>query len=131
MRRSRFAFMRRLLLASATVSSAACTSTRVERGPVHESLPSSGRNGEVRLSLKNGEQIQMYRPVIEGDSVIGSSAPESNDPQFRVAVAKGDILSVAVRKGNAFKTVLAVTAGVYGAVLLIALVACATYASSV
>lgn len=129
MRRLRFASMRRLLLTSATATTAACTTTRVERGPVRESLPSPGRNGEVRLSLRTGDEIHLFHPRIEGDSVLGWSVPDSEATEYRVAVAKADVIAVAVRKGNAFKTVLAVTAGVYGAALLIGLLACASLAS--
>lgn len=130
MRQSRIVAVRHLLLAAAAATTSACTSTRVEQGPVRASLPSTGRNGEVRITMKNGIQMLVYHPRIEGDSVYGWSAPDSQAPEFRVALAKADVLSVAVRKGNAFKTVLAVTAGVYGAALIIALVACASYASA-
>jgi len=130
MRRSRLAAARRLLLTSATATTAACTSTRVERGPVREPLPAPGRNGEVRLTLTTGEEIHLFRPRIEGDSILGWSAPNGEAPEFRVAVAKADVSAVAVRKGNVFKTVLAITAGVYGATLIIGLVLCASLFSA-
>ena len=113
-------FIRRLLLTSAMATTTACMSTRVERGPVHESLPSPGRNGEVRLTLKTGAEFRLFHMRIEGDSVLGWTSPQGEAPEFRVAVAKADVLEVAVRKDNAFKTILAVTAGVYGAALIIA-----------
>lgn len=130
MRRSRLASLRRLLLTSATATTAACTTTRVERGPVSETLPSPGRNGEVRLTLKTGEEIHLFHPRIEGDSVLGWSSPYSEAPEFRVAVSKAEVSAVAVRKGNVFKTVLAVTAGVYGAALIIGLALCASLYSA-
>ncbi len=130
MGRPRLAVLRQLLLASATAVASACVSTRVERGPVRASLPSNGRNGEIRLSLKDGTQVNLFHPRIDGDSVVGWSVPDSDAPEFRVAVAKDDVSSVAVRQGDAFKTVLAVTAGTFAFLFIVVAVSCASLASN-
>ncbi len=130
MRRPRYAVLRRLMLASTAAVASACTTTRVERGPVRVALPATGRKGEIRLSVKNGPDVHLFYPRLEGDSVLGWSVPDSDAPRYRVAVAKDDVTSVAVRRGNTFKTVLAVTAGTYAALGLIALTVCASSTTS-
>ena len=130
MRRPRLASLRHLLLTSAAAAASACASTHVERGPVRSSLPTSGRNGELRLSLRNGTEVHLFHPRIEGDSVLGWSVPNSEAPEYRVAVAKDDVLSVAVRKGDTFKTVLAVTAGSFAFLVIITVVSCASATST-
>lgn len=131
MRSSRLAILRQLLLASATTVATACVSTRVENGPVRASLPSNGRNGEVRLTLKNGTQVKLFHPRIDGDSVIGWSVASSEASEYRLAVAKDEVASVAVRHGDTFKTVLAVVGGTVAFTFIVALAACASLASTV
>ncbi len=131
MRRFRLATLRQLLLASAATVATACVSTRVENGPVRASLPSNGRNGEVRLTLKNGTEVKLFHPRIDGDSIVGWSVASSEAPEYRVGVAKDEVSSVAVRQGDTFKTVLAVVGGTLAFTFIVALAACASLASSV
>lgn len=131
MRRPGIAALRYLLLASASAVAGACATTRYEGGPVRETLPSSsGRDGEIRLAMKDGSEVHLFDARIVGDSVVGSSLLHSDAAEYRVAVAKDDVVAVAVRKGDTFKTVLAVAGGAFAAVFIVAAITCLSYVAA-
>lgn len=129
MRRTVPANLRRIALTSASAVLSACSSMRVQPAPVPEPLP-KGKDDLIRLSLRNGDIVFMFDAKVVGDSVVGMDRRASPDSAQRVAVAKADIDAVAVKKGDAFKTVLAVIGGTFAAVTFIGLVACASLIAS-
>lgn len=109
---------RHLVWTSAVVS--ACTTTRVQTAPVPEQLR-TGRQAEVRLSLRSGEVVTMFTPAVIGDSIIGFARPASTQPSPRLAVARADVQSVAATELSVGKTIAAsVVGGLASLTLLVA-----------
>jgi hypothetical protein len=83
---------------AAVVLSAACSTWRVQPvGP--EQLIAERRPAEVRLSRADGSRLVLYRPIVRNDSVVGQAARDS------AGVPVSDVSAVAVRRGDALKTV--------------------------
>ncbi len=118
-----------LLLGSAAVAAPGCTSVRVEQGPVRSSLP-DGKNGEIRLSLLDGRVVYMYDAQVVGDSIVGMDRPAGRANAERLAVRADEVNAVAVRRGDAFKTVLAVVGGAIAVLSFVVLLACVSLASN-
>ncbi len=119
--------IRGLLLTSSVAT--ACTSMRVQTAPVPDPLP-TGRKGEIRLSLRSGANGYLYDARIAGDSIVGFDRPSKDSQAERVAFLTADVTAVAVRKGDAFKTVIAVAAGTVAVFTFILLAACASLLSA-
>ena len=128
MRRIVPANLRRIALTSASALLSACSSMRVHTAPIPEPLPKSNDN-VIRLSMRNGNVVYLFDAKVVGDSVIGFDRRSTLESAQRVAVAKADIDAVAVKRGDAFKTVLAVVGGTLAALTFISLVACASLLS--
>ncbi len=92
---------------------AACTSYRVESAPapmvVAEKRPKS-----VLLTLRSDREVELFGPVVVGDSLRGHDTAES---VLRRTVALADIQTIRTRRFNPVKTFLMV-AGVAAGVLL-------------
>jgi hypothetical protein len=103
--------MRRKVAALIALTTTACTSWHVQRGPTPSSIEAeSGSHGAVRLMLKSGSFADIYNPQIIGDSVVGMSAPATAQTRERVAFATADVQSVATKQVSIGRTVLALAA---------------------
>jgi hypothetical protein len=99
---------------------AACTSYRVESAPapmvVAEKRPKS-----VLLTLRSDREVELFGPVVVGDSLRGHDTPES---VLRRTVALADIQTIRTRRFNPAKSllfVLAIGGGVVAYELLMSL----------
>lgn len=85
---------------------AACTSYRVETAPapmvVAEKRPKS-----VLLTLRSDREVELFGPVVVGDSIRGHDTPES---VLRRTVALADIQTIRIRRFNPAKSLLFVLA---------------------
>lgn len=119
----------RFLLGSAAATAPACTSLRVEQTQAQRPLP-EGRDGQIRLSLRSGAVLYMFDAKIVGDSIVGFDRPASRTNAERLAVRADEVEAVAVRKGDAFKTVLAVVGGTIAVLSMVLLAACISLSNS-
>jgi hypothetical protein len=119
----------RLLLGTAAATAPACTSLRVQQGQARAPLP-EGKDGQLRLSLRSGAVLYMYDAQIVGDSIVGFDRPASRTNAARLAVRTDEVDAVAVRKGDAFKTVLAVVGGTIAVLSMVLLAACLSLSNS-
>ena len=103
--------MRRKVTALIALTTTACTSWHVQRGPAPSAIEAeSGAPGAVRLTFWSGSFADVYNPQIVGDSIIGMSAPASAVTRERVAFATADVQSVSTKQVSIGKTVVALAA---------------------
>lgn len=89
-----------ILIAMLCLTIAGCHSWQVQGGPA---LAAADSTKAVRVTLKSGAVIDLTAPHVYGDSVVGISRISGQ----RIAFAAADVQSVAVRRVNAGRTVLA------------------------
>lgn len=90
----------------------ACTSYRVQTAPLPEVLAERSPRS-VLLTLTADRQVELFDPVVSGDTVRGNLTSASVD---RRSVSLRDVRTVAVRQFNLGKSLLAVLAAVGGVV---------------
>jgi hypothetical protein len=103
--------MRRKVTALIALTTTACTSWHVQRGPAPSAIEAkSGSHGAVRLMLKSGSFADLYDVQVVGDSIVGMSGPATTTTRERVAFATADVESVATKQVAIGRTVLALAA---------------------
>ncbi len=95
----------RVIPALALIVLSACYSWKVESAPLPELLAGPEPPEVVRVTLPGDFQMEIARPRIEGDSLIGIIPGSAS---FRRSVASSTIGGVATRRFNAGRTALAV-----------------------
>lgn len=101
-----------LLLALLVPAAQACTSYRVETLPVPMVL-AEREPKSVRVILRSNREVELFGPVIVGDSLRGHETAESVQ---RRTVALADIQTISTRRFNPGKSALFVV-GIVGGVL--------------
>ena len=121
-------FIRSLLLPFATVlwlGLSACTSWKEINPPVEPALATE-RPSEVRVTLADGNEIQLSSPVIRSDSLKWLKLAGTGEEQpVWGSVALSDVQAIEVKQSDAVKTTLLVVGVGVLAVLGIAAVAAA------
>ena len=98
---------------------AACTAWHTQSATPQQVVAKQPKN--IRIVRQDGSTIQMYQPLINGDTVEGlKEAPRGDRLTQRVAVALVDVKSVQVESPDAGLTILAGAAGV---VLVVGMIA--------
>ena len=110
--------MRRKLTALITLTTTACASWQVQRGPTPSVVQAAG-DKSIRVELASGARVDIYQPRLEGDSIVGMNGPEVQKDRMHVAVATSDVVRISQLKFNKLQTVLAVTAITVAALAII------------
>jgi hypothetical protein len=117
-----------LMLLAMTAS--ACTTWRVERGPLP--APLNGRTlQQIRILTRDRDTVIVYAARLQGDSIVGLSLPPDDDATQRIAVATGEVAQVQYRAGTIWKTIYTATATVVITTLLVTLALAAICAGAV
>jgi hypothetical protein len=95
----------------------ACTTMRVQHAPPAVTVGTK-QPDKARLRLADGTSLDVYQPMLNGDSIVGFRKEERVQPRERVAVATADVVSVSVPKISTGRTILAVTAAVLGVAII-------------
>jgi hypothetical protein len=98
---------------------ASCTTWKIQPESA-VSVVENKRPSQVRLNLRNGTQVEMFRPVIEKDQVVGSSEAPRFGRTYNISVPVADVVSIELSSVHAGKT--------FGAVVLVGLSALAVAA---
>jgi hypothetical protein len=105
--RSPFIATRRLTaLAMTALLLGGCSTWRMQGQAPATVVSSSKKPPDVRVTLQDGRKVEIYRAVVQGDSLVGVG-PDSPSP--RIAVALSDIHTLEVRTHEGGKTALLVT----------------------
>lgn len=101
----------------------ACTSWRAYQDPVPAAFAGEPPP-EVRLTLRDGQRVELHGPVLRGDSLLGLEligVPDREGPgrQRRVAVALDQVTKLETRQGNNAAVVLVMMPVVLGATYLV------------
>jgi hypothetical protein len=106
-----------VVLAATLVQATGCSSWRSSPGLDSAAVVQSQRS-RVRLRLTSGQQVELKRPVLQGDSVTGLVKGDTT----RVAAA--DVRLTAVRRFSLGRTAVRVAIG-FGLLFGLAALACA------
>ena len=102
---SRSAFLRQPVAALLFVLQlAGCTSWHVETLPPAE-LIAQKHPGRLRVEKLDGKRVMVYRPEVQGDSLVGRPSATSKESR---AVGLADVSSVSTGHFNAGRTILLV-----------------------
>ena len=91
----------RTLAAFVSVAATACTQLTVQARTVPQAV-AEGSNAELSLTMPGGRVVQISRPQVVGDSVIGT-APGST---ARVAVSVSDVRMVSKQELSTMRKIL-------------------------
>jgi hypothetical protein len=107
-----------------------CASWSVQKAPPAQVLTQKSYN-VVRLTLSDGNRVQVFEPRLAADSLRGYTGGASAERQSRpISVALSDIRDLEIWRFDTGKTVL-LAAGIGATIVLVAAIAAATFASAV
>ncbi|MGH7515777.1 MAG: hypothetical protein ACREOQ_22995 [Gemmatimonadales bacterium] len=111
--------IRPLIAVLLTLSLAACMTWKRSDGPAPAVI--AGRPALVRIVQSDNRTVELRRPWLEGDSIIGYAGPSGKEAKdgLRTAVAASDVKQLSVRGVSAGKTV-ALLGGLGATAILVA-----------
>jgi hypothetical protein len=97
---------RRSLLAFLAFAGTACTTLHPQPGLPADALGAAPPPDRVTLMLHNGSRLDVWQPIIRGDSIVGYSHPAGDARRAARGEATTNVQSLSIRKISVASSVM-------------------------